>query len=247
MRAKTFVVISSLLGILLASNLLNSQAQQAITPMNEQRAFLEDEQNTIDIVKHYGPSVVAITVEAPAQNGVNLDDMMQQVPEQFRRFFQIPENMPQEPVQGSGSGFVIDDEGHIITNFHVVEETLEANSVDFIEGASITVNFPGHDDEELPVKVVGVNPSFDLALLVLENLEDLPSELAAIPLADSDQVQVGQKVIAIGNPFGFSSTVTTGIVSGLNRDQIPTIGNYGNASFIQTDAAINPGNSGGSL
>ena len=108
----------------------------------------------------------------------------------------------------------------------------------------MSVVFPADSDEQVAVDVVGVNPSFDLALLQLEDEADLPA-VAPLAIADSEQLEVGQKTIAIGNPFGLESTVTSGIVSALGR-LVPTIGDVP-VPMIQTDAAINPGNSGGPL
>jgi S1-C subfamily serine protease len=161
----------------------------------------------------------------------------------------MPENQPDlfgtpPSRQGSGSGFVVDNGGHIVTNYHVVQSALESNSTDIREGAAISVSFSNEEDE-FEARVLGVNPSYDLALLELINPEDLPADASALPLGDSDAVMVGQKSIAIGNPFGLASTVTTGIVSALGRD-LPSVGRI-NIHMIQTDAAINPGNSGGPL
>ena len=104
------------------------------------------------------------------------------------------------------------DQGDIITNYHVTRTALQEDSVTPLDNTRLTVTFPS-SDEEFPVRVVGVNVLYDLALLRLENPDDLPAEVRPIPLADSDDLKVGQKTIAIGNPFGFASTVTTGIVS----------------------------------
>jgi S1-C subfamily serine protease len=143
---------------------------------------------------------------------------------------------------GTGSGFVIDKEGHIATNFHVVQ------GVD-----SLIVYFPS--GIKARAEVVGTDTDSDLAIVKV----DLPPEdLTPLPLGDSDEVQVGQIVVAIGNPFGLSGTMTTGIVSSIGRtlesmNEAPNEGdspvaNYFTAGdIIQTDAAINPGNSGGPL
>ncbi len=235
-----------------------ASAQADNQGFNQARAFLEDEQNTIGIVQAVGNSVVAIRVESPATGIGNVfgDVPLEQIPPQFRDFFNLPQQDDEEapdgqtpqprPDIGSGSGFVIDQEGHIVTNYHVIESAIGEDSVELVEGASLSVVFPNTNDEEVEVRVVGANPSFDLALLALNDPSELPADVLPIVIADSNDVLVGQKVIAIGNPFGFASTVTTGIVSGLDRDEIPTIGNFA-ASMIQTDAAINPGNSGGPL
>ncbi len=221
------------------------------TSFRQDRALLEDERNTVDIVNDYGPSVVAIHVEIkgqrmnPSFNNQLPPGMLEQIPPQFREFFQF-QQMPQQPQefkqQGAGSGFVVGDSSEIITNYHVVKDALENNSVQQLEGATITVVFPGND-EELVAHVIGANVFYDLALLRLEEPNPI-ANIKAIPIANSEAL-VGSKVIAIGNPFGFASTVTTGIVSGIDRS-LDGIG-QNNLSLIQTDAAINPGNSGGPL
>ncbi len=132
----------------------------------------------------------------------------------------------------TGSGFVIDKEGHLITNSHVVD------------GASdVEVTLGGSDEETYPAKIVGNDPATDVALLKADAPADALHPLA---LADSSEVEVGDPVIAIGNPFGLDNTVTTGIVSALQR-QIQAPNGFSISSVIQTDAAINPGNAGGPL
>ncbi len=136
---------------------------------------------------------------------------------------------------GSGSGFLIDTEGHIVTNHHVVR------------GAdTIWVTFS--DGSLREAKVLGTDPFSDLAVL---KVEDLPPSAVPLELGDSDTLQVGQRVIAIGNPFGLQGTMTVGVISALGR-VLPTVttatgGSFSNPEIIQTDAAINPGNSGGPL
>ena len=242
--------------VLFGLNQQPASAQATNSTFDQNRAFLEDEQNTIGIVQAVGNSVVAIRVESPSTGLGNVfgDVPLDQIPPQFREFFNIPDGEespdgeePQgRPDIGSGSGFVINEDGHIITNYHVIADAIGEDNVELVEGAALSVIFPNTNDEEVEVRVVGANPSFDLALLALVNPSDLPADVLPIAIANSNEVLVGQKVIAIGNPFGFASTVTTGIVSALDRDEIPTIGNFA-ASMIQTDAAINPGNSGGPL
>ncbi len=220
---------------------------QAVSPLDESQALLADELNTIEIVDLYGPSVVAVNVEVRGQRMDPFGDLLEQIPPQFRDQFRfmIPPSTPQEQVQrGSGSGFVVNEQGQIITNYHVVRNALQSGGVELLEGANISVSFPNQNEAQ-KVRVIGVNPSYDLALLELENGAALPEGVQAIPMTDSETAQVGQKVIAIGNPFGLQSTVTTGIVSAIGRD-VPSIGRI-NVPMIQTDAAINPGNSGGPL
>jgi S1-C subfamily serine protease len=132
-----------------------------------------------------------------------------------------------------------------VTNFHVVQESLVPGTTNLLEGASITAVFPEHSDEPIPVKVVGANPSFDLALLTPLNPTESFPDVTELKIGNSDAVQVGQKTIAIGNPFGFEFTVTSGIVSAIGRF-VPSVGQI-TVPMIQTDAAINPGNSGGPL
>jgi S1-C subfamily serine protease len=139
------------------------------------------------------------------------------------------------PQQGTatGSGFVVDSDGTIVTNAHVVE------------GAdSVQVRFD-ENGEFVPAEVKGVDTDTDLAVLKVDP-SDVSGDLTPVPLGDSSKTQVGDSVIAIGNPFGYSRTVTTGIVSGLQRE-IQAPNGFTIPDVIQTDASINPGNSGGPL
>ncbi|HEX9222261.1 MAG TPA: trypsin-like peptidase domain-containing protein, partial [Candidatus Acidoferrales bacterium] len=134
------------------------------------------------------------------------------------------------PVEGAGSGFVIDPRGYILTNFHVVEG---AQSIEVVLG----------DQSRYPAKFIGADQRNDVALVKI----DLKGkQLVALSLGDSGALQVGQKVLAIGNPFGFQSTLTTGVVSALGRT-VQTSQTTFIDEAIQTDAAINRGNSGGPL
>ncbi|MFE2436740.1 S1C family serine protease [Streptomyces sp. NPDC059409] len=139
---------------------------------------------------------------------------------------------------GTGTGFVFDKEGHIVTNNHVVAEA--------VDGGKLSATFP--DGKKYDAQVVGHAQGYDVAVIKLENA---PSDLNPLPLGDSDKVAVGDSTIAIGAPFGLSNTVTTGIISAKNR---PVASSDGSAdskasymSALQTDASINPGNSGGPL
>lgn len=136
---------------------------------------------------------------------------------------------------GSGSGFIVDPDGYIVTNNHVIAE-----------GGTITVLF--HDGDTKTAELVGTDSQSDLALL---KVEAAPGELTALSLGDSNALQVGQSVIAIGAPYGLPNSLTTGVVSGLNRqmpvEELAISQNYQIPDVIQTDAAINPGNSGGPL
>jgi S1-C subfamily serine protease len=134
------------------------------------------------------------------------------------------------PVEGAGSGFVIDARGYILTNFHVVQE---AQSIEVVLG----------DQSRYPAKFIGADQRNDVALV---KIDPKGKHLVALPLGDSGALQVGQKVLAIGNPFGFQSTLTTGVVSALGRT-VQTSQTTFIDEAIQTDAAINRGNSGGPL
>lgn len=247
---RSFALFSVAL-VLSAGGYLGSVQAQETSAIPEE-GFLQYEQNTIEIFERYSPSVVAINVEVEGQQVLpeGLEDFLDEVPEQFRRFVQPPQQQQLPPQQGSGSGFVVTDNGRIVTNYHVIQGALEENDVELLDGARITVTFPT-SQEEYPVRVVGANETFDLALLELVDPDNVPQEvreIVPIPIADSDEVVVGQKTIAIGNPFGFATTVTQGIVSGLSRS-LPGVGEGagGLVPLIQTDAPINPGNSGGPL
>jgi S1-C subfamily serine protease len=170
----------------------------------------EDERNTIDVVRKTKNSVVFIT---------NL---------QYVRDFFYSSDQPVP--RGSGSGFVWDDQGHIVTNFHVVEE-----------GEKFMVSLP--DQRQVEAALVGYERNKDIAVL---KLGERVSGLTPVATGTSRDLQVGQKVVAVGNPFGFDHTVTQGIVSALGRN-MPGAGGVTIRDMVQTDASINPGNSGGPL
>jgi S1-C subfamily serine protease len=171
-------------------------------------SFSPDEQNNIDIYKASREATVNITSRVYRENW----------------FFQI------YPQDGTGSGFVINPDGQILTNNHVVADAQQ-----------LTVKLA--DQKEYKAKILGRDPRSDLALIKIEAGRKLP----ALRLGDSDGVVVGQKVLAIGNPFGYEGTLTTGIVSSLNRSIQTDESRVPLEGMIQTDAAINPGNSGGPL
>ncbi|MCX5422037.1 S1C family serine protease [Streptomyces sp. NBC_00078] len=138
---------------------------------------------------------------------------------------------------GTGTGFVFDTQGHIVTNNHVV--------ADAVDGGKLTATFPS--GKKYDAEVVGHAQGYDVAVIKLKNA---PSDLKPLALGDSDKVAVGDSTIAIGAPFGLSNTVTTGIISAKNRPVASSDGTGSNASYmsaLQTDASINPGNSGGPL
>jgi len=135
-----------------------------------------------------------------------------------------------ETARGSGSGFVWDNDGHIVTNYHVIQGA---------SGAQVILD----DNTVYRAQLVGVSPDHDLAVLKID-MKDQPT--TPLPLGDSDALQVGQTVFAIGNPFGLDHTLTKGIISALGRE-ITAVSGQQIADVVQTDAAINPGNSGGPL
>jgi 2-alkenal reductase len=173
--------------------------------------FSAEEQVMVDVYRRVDPAVVNITVSQRSDDGALADF-------------------------ATGSGFVIDAEGHIVTNNHVVEGS-----------DAIRVTF--YDGTVMEAALVGRDPFSDLAVIKVSAPANYP--LTTVPLGDSDAVQVGQTVIAIGNPFGLKGSMSVGIVSALGRTlqggDAQDQGVFSNPRIIQTDAAINPGNSGGPL
>ena len=170
----------------------------------------------VELARSVKPAVVNVSTTQRAPRGG---------PEEFfRRFFGEPQPGPRGR-QSLGSGFVVSADGYVVTNFHVVRGA-----------GAIVVRLADHSEHE--AKLVGSDPKTDIALLKVE-----AGGLPMLPFGDSDQIQVGEPVMAIGNPFGLEQTVTTGIVSAKER----FIGAGPYDDFIQTDASINPGNSGGPL
>lgn len=187
---------------------LNPDAQpRAVTARGD---LAGDEQNTIEIFKNNSPSVVYVTSTTLRRGLFSLNAV------------EIP--------QGTGSGFVWDQEGRIVTNYHVISD---ANSV------QITMA----DNSTWKAVLVGASPDKDLAVLQISAPKNL---LRPITVGESADLLVGQKVFAIGNPFGLDRTITSGIISALGR-QIKSVSGRMIHGMIQTDAAINPGNSGGPL
>jgi len=169
---------------------------------------VNDEQNSIEVYKAIAPGVAFINTTSYQRDG----------------WGGVQEG------KGNGSGSVIDSQGHILTNYHVVEEATK-----------LTVSFGG--EKVYPATYVGGDPDTDLAVI---KIDPPASGLTVIPFGDSDKLVVGQKVLAIGNPFGLDRTLTTGVISGLQRP-IRARNNRPIDAAIQTDASINPGNSGGPL
>jgi len=174
------------------------------------------------MLKHVTPAVVNVATRGTVQeqNPLANDPF-------FRRFFDIPNGPVEHEFQAAGSGVIVDAKnGYIVTNAHVIENAKE-----------ITVQLL--DNRSLKAKVVGRDEGSDLAVLKVQ-----AANLVEIPIADSDLLEVGDFVVAIGNPFGLGHTVTSGIISALGRSGINP---EGYEDFVQTDASINPGNSGGAL
>lgn len=179
---------------------------------NEAVMLLENEKNTVDVFEQSAASVVNVSNLRLARRG----------------FFDLdPMTIP----AGAGSGFVWDDEGHIVTNFHVIAS-----------GDSFLISFH-NDPTQYEATLVGAEPRRDVAVL---KLKDKPKNLKPVKIGTSQNLKIGQKAMAIGNPFGLDHTITAGIISATNR-KIDGIGNVKIPGMIQTDASINPGNSGGPL
>jgi len=184
-----------------------SAEPRAITPRGD---LAGDEQSTIDLFKNVSPAVVHVTSVEVRRGRLSLN------------MFEIP--------QGTGSGFVWDTDGHVVTNFHVIQNA---------DRAEVTLN----DNTVWRATIVGTAPDKDVAVLKIDAPRD---KLRKIAVGQSNNLQVGQKVFAIGNPFGLDQTLTTGVISGLGRE-IQSVTKRPISGVIQTDAAINPGNSGGPL
>ncbi|MFM7316179.1 MAG: Do family serine endopeptidase [bacterium] len=236
----------------LGYNLLPRQPLPALAPtateeLKTARSLSKAFNNVADYVH---PSVVQIRTEGRKpqartnrQNRPNVPQgpngqpmTPEQMEELFRRFFREdaplpfrPNQMQPSPGMGTGSGFVFDDKGHIVTNNHVVEDA---------EKIIVTL----HDGDEHIAKLVGRDPQSDIAVIKIEQKSVRP-----LPLGDSESLKVGELVMAVGSPFGLSSSFTVGIVSATHRNDLGIVGQRGYEDFIQTDAAINPGNSGGPL
>ena len=179
-------------------------------PIEARGDLASDEQNTIDIFRNSAPSVVYITSIAVRRNLFSLN------------VYEIP--------QGTGSGFIWDKQGRIVTNFHVISDA-----------SRLEVTLADHSSWK--AVLVGAAPDRDLAVLQISAPAD---KLRPIAIGESNNLLVGQKVFAIGNPFGLDQTLTTGVVSALGREITAATGRTIH-DVIQTDAAINPGNSGGPL
>ncbi|WP_298858212.1 trypsin-like peptidase domain-containing protein [uncultured Sulfitobacter sp.] len=205
------------------TSLLTKSAPLALTlALSPIAAFAVPAGGYGDLVEQVAPAVVYIEVISAAQPAHALPDNM---PDALRKRFE--QRMPQaRPQGGLGSGFIISEEGQIVTNHHVV-------------AGATTVKVKMADGRTFNAEVIGSDPATDIALLSIKADVDLPY----VSFGTSEEMRVGDEVVAVGNPFGLSSTVTSGIISAKSRNI--NAGPYD--AFIQTDAAINQGNSGGPL
>jgi serine protease Do len=232
------ITIGIIFGIVLVSSLNNgvnfslaggeSIKLGAPTAINNQNPDIKTlNQPFIEVAKAVTPTVVSINV-------VEKVDEKSSMPKDFFHFFGPDFKFPEpQPQMGSGSGFIINSKGYILTNNHVVSGATE-------DGIEVILNDNRHFKN---AKVLGTDPTTDIAVIKIEG-DNLPTA----SLGNSENLQVGEWVLAIGNPLGLQSTVTAGIVSAIGRGNIGVIqDNFGIENFIQTDAAINPGNSGGPL
>ncbi len=226
---KRVIILSTITAIMLSAATIKFNE----APSNFKRVMPESGDNIVisyyDAIKKAKDSVVNISTKKKIkmphmQNMPLLNDPF------FKQFFgpMFKNRLPKNRVQRSlGSGVIISSDGYIVTNNHVIQNADE-----------ITVTLPG-DDKEYKAKVIGKDALTDIAVIKIDK-----KDLKAIKVADSSKIKLGDVVFAIGNPFGIGETVTQGIISALNRQNVG-INTYEN--FIQTDAAINPGNSGGAL
>ena len=195
----------------------------------------------VEIAKKQNPAVVNVSAKAKAETanrnfrGPRPGPGQNRSPDSFRDFYDrfFGERPNQRPKRGMGSGFVIDKEGHILTNYHVIEGADEIVVILDDKGS----------EKEYSATLVGSDPKTDIALIKINRESGDNKDFPFLRLGSSENLEVGEWVVAIGNPFGLSHTVTVGVVSALGR----SIGAGPYDEFIQTDASINPGNSGGPL
>ncbi|MGE5097266.1 MAG: DegQ family serine endoprotease [Betaproteobacteria bacterium] len=247
-------LLASFLGAVLALGLAPAQAQPPQPPLGPKQNMAEKGPaaaqvlpDFADLVEKYGPAVVNISTQtrAPRQQvpGLSEDDPFFEF---FRRF--MPPDQQQQPNPrgprgqqqpptprgplrpfGLGSGFIVSPDGYVVTNAHVVENAEE-------------INVRLADKREFKAKLVGADTRSDVAVVKIEG-----KNLQTVKIGDTNKLRVGEWVIAIGSPFGFSNTVTAGIVSAKSRENLSQDPNLDAVPFIQTDVAVNPGNSGGPL
>ena len=195
----------------------------------------------VEIAKKQNPAVVNVSTKAKAETAHKNFRVprpgpgQNKSPDPFRNFYDrfFGERPNQRPKRGMGSGFVIDKEGHILTNYHVIEGA----------GEIVVILDDNGTEKEYTATLVGSDPKTDIALIKINRESGDNKDFPFLRLGSSENLEVGEWVVAIGNPFGLSHTVTVGVVSALGR----SIGAGPYDEFIQTDASINPGNSGGPL
>ena len=195
----------------------------------------------VEIAKKQNPAVVNVSTKAKAETAHKNFRVprpgpgQNESPDRFRDFYDrfFGERPNQRPKRGMGSGFVIDKEGHILTNYHVIEGA----------GEIVVILDDNGTEKEYTATLVGSDPKTDIALIKINRESGDNKDFPFLRLGSSENLEVGEWVVAIGNPFGLSHTVTVGVVSALGR----SIGAGPYDEFIQTDASINPGNSGGPL
>ncbi len=202
------------------------EEQQKVQFTNQEKIADQPGTNFVAVSEHATPTVVHIKTEIQSQSSGEMGEMFDPF-----GFFNDPRFKNNQPRQGSGSGVIIMDNGYIVTNNHVIEN---ASKIEVIL----------NDKRSYDAELVGRDPETDLALLKIEE-----KELPFLGFGNSDDLKVGEWVIAVGNPFNLTSTVTAGIVSakGRNINLLRQNSEYAIENFIQTDAAVNPGNSGGAL
>lgn len=249
------LTLGVLLGFVLAhagSPAAGAATPQQVTPAAMNSAPALDQyipQNSfVEVVERAEPALVFIR----AEHEMRAEDIPQgMIPEMFRRWLdeqnpdQDPEEIEMEPAISTGSGFIFDPEGYILTNAHVISrlvgDTSEAESV---RASEVTVRV--NDDDEYEAEIVGLDIGTDVAVLKIDAGDDLPY----LPFGNSDEARVGEWVMAMGAPFGLTNTVTAGIISAKGRATLTQLrvqgGNF-YQDYIQTDASINVGNSGGPL
>ncbi|MFW6252051.1 MAG: S1C family serine protease [Halanaerobium sp.] len=236
MKVKKNLFQKALLALILVALILS--ASTAVFAQNEQDENIYQSNHFADIAEEVDNGVVKVTTTVESSGDQQLPEMFNDP--YFRFFFgdrfQAPDQQPRQR-QGFGSGFIVSEDGYIVTNQHVIEDA------DEIE---ISIN---DREDPVPAEVAWSDFSLDLAVLKIDTSE-IDQNLTSLEMGDSDQIRPGDWAIAIGNPLGFEHTVTVGVISALGRPiQIPAddrqVRTYQN--LIQLDAAINPGNSGGPL
>lgn len=241
MKTLTQLVLSGVIGGVIAFGafkmfdkdtiIYEQQPQSQLTHQVSSNASIDFSRDFVHAAKVANPAVVHISAENNAYVAYKQGKRRSYDP--FEQFWGYRRNQESRPQAGTGSGVIIDNKGTIVTNNHVVG---------FADILSVTL----HDGKVYEAEKIGTDPSTDLAVIKIKEAQTIEG-LPFLKFADSDELQVGEWVVAVGNPFNLTSTVTAGIVSAIGRD-IDIIGEQkAIEEFIQTDAVVNPGNSGGAL